>query len=68
MSERRTIPGILTDGVALANAGWSAVTLSRGTLRTLARIHRPADNVGRTRGDGISVMARLLAQAVREIA
>jgi Zn-dependent M28 family amino/carboxypeptidase len=66
--ERRTIPGILTDGVALANAGWSAVTLSRGTLRTLARIHRPADSVARMRGDGISVMARLLAQAVREIA
>ncbi|NUO63433.1 MAG: M28 family peptidase [Gemmatimonadaceae bacterium] len=66
--ERRTIPGILTDGVALANAGWSAVTLSRGTLATLARIHRPGDRASRVRGSGINEMARLLAQAVREIA
>lgn len=66
--ERRTIPGILTDGVALANAGWSAVTLSRGTLGTLARIHRPADRAKRVRGVGINEMARLVAQAVREIA
>ncbi|HEX2780555.1 MAG TPA: M28 family peptidase [Gemmatimonadaceae bacterium] len=68
VSERRTIPGLLTDGVALANAGWSAVTLSRGTLATLARIHRPADRAERVLGTGINEMARLLAQAVREIA
>lgn len=66
--ERRTIPGLLTDGVALANAGWSAVTLSRGTLATLARVHRPADSAARMHGTGITEMARLLAQAVREIA
>jgi hypothetical protein len=35
----RLIPGILTDSVALADAGWQAVTLSRGDLRTLQRIH-----------------------------
>jgi Zn-dependent M28 family amino/carboxypeptidase len=63
----RTIPGVLTDGVALADAGWSAVTLSRGTLATLARIHRTSDNLRALRGDGIDGMARLLVAAVREI-
>jgi hypothetical protein len=62
-----TIPGVLTDGVALANAGWDAVTLSRGTLATLSRIHRRADDLNALRGDGIEEMARLLATAAREI-
>jgi Zn-dependent M28 family amino/carboxypeptidase len=62
-----TIPGLLTDGVALANAGWDAVTLSRGTLATLSRIHRRADDLSALRGDGIDDMARLLAAAAREI-
>lgn len=65
---RPTIPGVLTDGVALADAGWSAVTLSRGTLATLARVHRRADNLDALRGDGVEEMARLLAAAAREIA
>ena len=63
-----TIPGLLTDGVALADAGWSAVTLSRATLGTLARIHRSADDVERMRGTGVEAMARLVAAAAREIA
>jgi hypothetical protein len=62
-----TIPGILTDGVALANAGWSAVTLSRGSIVTLARLHREADSLGALHGDGMEDMARLLAAAAREI-
>ena len=62
-----TIPGVLTDGVALASAGWDVVTLSRGTLATLSRIHRRADDLSALRGDGIEDMARLLATAAREI-
>lgn len=65
---RPTVPGVLTDGVALADAGWSAVTLSRGTLGTLARVHRRADNLDALRGEGVEEMARLLAAAAREIA
>ena len=63
-----TIPGLLTDGVALADAGWNAVTLSRATIGTLARIHRGADDVERMRGTGVEAMARLVAAAAREIA
>lgn len=66
--ERPTIPGLLTDGVALADAGWSAVTMSRGTLRTLWRIHRAADVAERLRGKGMHEVARLVASAAREIA
>lgn len=67
LAVRRLIPGVLTDGVALADAGWRAATLSRGTLATLARIHRPADRAAALRGDGIVAGARLLAAAVREL-
>jgi len=63
-----TIPGLLTDGVALADAGWSAVTMSRGTLRTLWRIHRAGDVAERLRGKGMHEVARLVASAAREIA
>jgi hypothetical protein len=62
-----TIPGILTDGVALAQAGWSAVTMSRGTLATLSRIHGSGDDLRTLRGEGIEDMARLVAAAAREI-
>src|SRR5205085_1356209 len=33
------LPGVLVDSLAFSNAGWEAVTLSRGTLGTLRRIH-----------------------------
>lgn len=68
VSERPTIPGLLTDGVALADAGWSAVTVSRGGFGTLWRIHRRADSTGRIRGIGMHEVARLIANAAREIA
>jgi hypothetical protein len=55
------IPGLLTDGVAFGDAGWEAVTLSRGTWRTLARIHRPGDTVGGLTGRGADAVSRLLA-------
>jgi hypothetical protein len=64
---RRLVPGILTDSVALADAGWAAVTLSRGDARTLARIHTPGDAVGRVSGAGAADAARLLAAAASSI-
>ena len=54
-------PGLLTDGVALADAGWEVVTLSRGSLATLARIHTPGDSVGAMTGAGADDLARFLA-------
>jgi hypothetical protein len=61
---RRLLPGILVDAVALADRGWQVVTLSRGTVGTLARIHRPADAADRITGTGVLAAARLAAAAV----
>jgi hypothetical protein len=60
------IPGILTDGVALAARGWSVVTLSRGTLATLGRIHRPSDSVSRLNGEGVDHLATLLVSYLEQ--
>ena len=64
----RLLPGILTDAVALADEGWATATLSRGSLRTLARIHTASDARRALTGDGVTLVSRLLASAVQELA
>jgi hypothetical protein len=64
----RLVPGILTDSVALAAAGWETVTLSRGTLRTLARIHTSWDTLSAMDGRGIAGAARVLADVAHDLA
>ena len=64
---RRLLPGILVDAVALADAGWMTVTISRGGIGTLARIHRPRDRASAVRGDGIVVAAELVVALVASI-
>ncbi|HEY0971697.1 MAG TPA: M28 family peptidase, partial [Gemmatimonadales bacterium] len=61
---RRLVPGILTDGVALADAGWEVVTLSRGTRATLGRIHTRRDDLAHLRGDGLEAAGAVLAATV----
>jgi len=61
----RLLPGVLTDGVALADAGWAVVTFSRGDVRTLARIHTPRDGAEALTGDGVDEVARVVAEVVR---
>ena len=58
----RLFPGVLTDGVALADAGWDVVTLSRGSARTLARIHTPRDSAKGLTGHGISEVAGVIIE------
>jgi len=65
---RRLLPGILTDGVALADAGWEAVTVSKGTLGTLTRIHTGSDVRERLTGHGIAATAGVVARMVAELA
>jgi hypothetical protein len=64
----RLPPGVLTDSVALAGAGWQTVTLSRGNARTLQRIHTSRDSLNTMRGTGIATAARVLAAAALELA
>jgi len=59
---RRIPPGLLVDAVALAAAGWDAVTVSKGTWATLARVHTRRDTLGLLRGDGVAGAAELLVR------
>jgi len=63
----RLIPGILTDHVPLAASGWQTVTLSRGTFRTLRRIHTSRDTLLFMRGTGITGAASVLARTATEL-
>jgi hypothetical protein len=65
---RRMPLGLLTDSVALADDGWTAATVSRGSLATLRRVHTGADTLANLRGDGIDEVALLLARAVEALA
>jgi Zn-dependent M28 family amino/carboxypeptidase len=64
----RLLPGVLTDSVAFADAGWETVTLSRGGLRTLSRIHTSRDTLDNLSGEGIAPTAVVLANAALEVA
>ena len=64
----RVLPGVLVDGVALADAGWQVITISRGTVQTLRRIHTPHDSLDRMSGAGIPDAARVMAAMARELA
>ena len=64
---RRLLPGVLVDAVALADAGWQVITISRGSLATLGRIHTPGDSRESLRGDSIPVAAALIAAIVSEV-
>ena len=64
---RGVIPGLLVDAVALADAGWDTATLSRGTWGTLARVHRPSDDLRRLTGAGIDEAVRVMAAAAARV-
>ena len=60
--------GLLLDSVALTDSGWRSVTVSRGSLASLRRVHTRADSLEHLRGDGISRTARVLARATEALA
>jgi hypothetical protein len=64
---RRMLPGVLADNVAFTRAGWEAFTLSRGNLRTLARVHTSRDHAGHVTGIAIAQAAALIAAIVEEL-
>src|SRR2546423_2290399 len=64
----RLLPGILADNIAFADRGIAAVTLSRGTLTTLARIHTRRDNSSRLSGKGAAEASALLSALAKELA
>ena len=64
----RMIPGILADSMAFADKGIESVTVSRGTLSTLARVHTRRDNTSAFTGTGVAETSVLLAALTRELA
>ncbi|HJP61169.1 MAG TPA: M28 family peptidase [Gemmatimonadaceae bacterium] len=64
----RLIPGIMADSMVFADrARWSAITLSRGTLGTLARIHTRRDNSSVLTGNGAAQASVLLSALTKEL-
>lgn len=61
----RLVPGVLTDSVAFADAGLASVTFSRGSWRSLARVHSRRDDLSHLRGTGVAETATLMAHTVR---
>lgn len=64
---RRLALGILTDSVAFTDAGMASVTFSRGSMRSLARVHSRRDDLAHLQGAGIAETAALLAATAREL-
>ena len=65
---RRLIPGILADSMVFAERGIAAVTLSRGTISTLARIHTRGDTSNSLTGRGATDASVLLAALAKDLA
>jgi hypothetical protein len=63
----RLIPGILADSVALADRGIESVTVSRGTISTLARIHTRRDNSTALTGRGVAEGAAVVSALAKEL-
>lgn len=61
------VPGVLVDAVAFSDAGWEAVTLSRGSLATLRRIHTRRDDLDHLRGAGLARASMLLDGTVSHL-
>jgi hypothetical protein len=63
----RLIPGILADSMAFADRGLEAVTISRGTLGTLGRIHTRRDYSITMTGKGVAEASVLLSALAKEL-
>jgi len=61
---RRLPPGALMDGVALADAGWDVLNISKGSWRTVSRIHTVRDDLAHLEGSGAEEVAAMLARAL----
>ncbi len=62
---RRDVPfGLMVDHMPLVDAGIPALTLMRGRLRSLLRVHTPADDLSHLDGSGAEDAVELLARAL----
>lgn len=67
-AQRRNVPfGLMLDHLPIARADLPAVTLMRGSVASLRRVHRPADNTHRMTGAGIETAVQLLRSALASL-
>lgn len=63
--DRRDLPpGVLVDHIPFARAGYPALTLLRGTARSLRRVHRPEDAPDQLTGEGAALAVALVSGAL----
>ena len=63
---RRNVPiGLLLDHIPIVRAGTPALTLMRGDLKSLSRVHRPADNLEVLKGTGVDDAVSLVSGALQ---
>jgi Zn-dependent M28 family amino/carboxypeptidase len=67
-ANRRDLPfGIPVDHIPIVKAGMPALTLMRGTTKSLNRVHRPADELDRMSGAGIIRTVELVGGALARL-
>jgi hypothetical protein len=67
-ANRRDLPfGIPVDHIPLVRAGIPALTLMRGTTKSLRRVHHAADSLDNLQGDGIRRGADLICGALARL-
>jgi hypothetical protein len=66
--ERRDLPfGIPVDHIPIVRAGTTAVTLMRGTLHSLRRVHSAQDDLEHLSGDGVTRAVDLVCGALQRL-
>jgi len=64
-ADRRDLPfGIPVDHIPIVRAGIPALTVMRGSMKSLRRVHRPEDDLDHLRGDGIRKAIELVCGAL----
>ena len=63
-TRRDVPPGILLDHMPIVKAGTAALSVMRGQRRSMARVHRPGDDVAHLRGDGVALCVTLVSAAL----
>jgi hypothetical protein len=64
-TRRDVPPGILLDHMPIVKAGTASLSVMRGERRSMARVHRPSDDLSRLRGDGVTQCVTLVSAALR---
>lgn len=66
--DRDDLPfGIPVDHIPIVKAGLPALTIMRGTMKSLRRVHRPGDDLNHLRGDGVTLTVELVCGALERM-